>query len=330
MTNLYVDTDGVSQSYSTLQSAIATLGSLADDYTIYCAASTGVADTSHVDLTGITLNGYTLSIQPASGHEADPSTSLWDTSKYRLAVAYPETINLVVPCTLGRIQISDEGGVNSSESVVKVGAGAGAYYFDWPLIRQNHNDADTVYGVYVTGSSVVMHGGVCVYSAAGATYTAATGIYFESSGTTAYLAGTIDGFPTGINAAAATSGHVHLKNFRVTNATTSFTGTFAADSDYNLSEDGNAPDNGNSVPSATTVVYVSSTLQPDTGDDGIDAGVDLSGDSNYDVQPSTAMSADASGAAISGTWDIGALQAAVAGGSPSGSVVVTANHDKLN
>lgn len=68
MINYVVDTDGVSGDYSTLSASSSGLpASLGDNYTILCYASTGVIDTSVANLSGITLNGFTITIEDGNG-----------------------------------------------------------------------------------------------------------------------------------------------------------------------------------------------------------------------------------------------------------------------
>lgn len=71
MGQLYVDTDGVSQSYASLAAALASLpATFTEDNYIYCAASTGVADTTAIPTAAYnTTANYRLYVVGSSGYK---------------------------------------------------------------------------------------------------------------------------------------------------------------------------------------------------------------------------------------------------------------------
>lgn len=80
MGQLYVDTDGVSQTYATLSAALAALsGNFTEDYSIDCYASTGVADTTMPGTLAFnTTSGFRLTITGHAGYVFAPSgASKW-------------------------------------------------------------------------------------------------------------------------------------------------------------------------------------------------------------------------------------------------------------
>jgi len=130
----------------------------------------------------------------------------------------------------------------------------------------------------------------------------------RTSGVTYAYSNTFSGCGTAINFSGASADLIVAKNSIFTSNTTDATGTFAAGTDYNSTDNasigytvtgaGNANDR-----TSQTFTFVSATdYDLDGSDTGAkDLGVDLSGDGNY------AVTTDINGVVRPSTWNIGAV-----------------------
>lgn len=304
MADVTVDTDGTSGDYSSLSGAIAGESSTASPLNITCQASTGAADTTIVNVAGMTA--AVVNITQASG---DAHNGIWDTGSYRLetsATAHCLQISDTGVTVLG-LQLRRTNTTQDNQAVCYINAAN--VEVGRCLVRGNNNFGWYDFGVLVGGTNgpCFVHTTIC-YDMGGNQTKSFRSNTSTGSGTTFFY-----------NCAAHSAfsiqrsdGDMYVKNTWCQDTAISqvcFTGTFHANSDYNCSDDATAP-GGNSQTSAeiTHVNEGSDNFLLDSSDTVAKAnGTDLSGDSDLAAAFSM-FTVDIKGTTIGSTWDIGPHQ----------------------
>jgi hypothetical protein len=306
-----VDTDG-GGSYSSLASAESALPATPTEIdTITC---TGVTN----DTSAVTINNERRTYKLIVSGEGCGATGDFDTDKYQLGVGHAtaidiqdnaanvDVINLQISIDLN--YASGRVGINLDPTATGTMTIAGCKIFD-TLNRSVGAGIKAKYeGGAVQKTFLIYNNIVSNFNGHGIEQE-------ESDWSGSIYNNTIYDCVTGIE--GVSTGCLAINNICAGN-TTDYAGTFSASSDYNISSDTTAPDNGNSIISTAATALMTDPANNDftlkTGSAAIDAGDDLS----------STFTVDIIGTTRGASWDIGAFEF-VSGGGGGTTVLMTIN-----
>ena len=287
-----VDTDGVSGDYASLALAIAAVPDpLGDNYTINCQATTGVADTTLVNI-GQALATFTLTING----QGMSSTLGLDAAKYRLVTADQGdegVIDILATCDNGTVIINgmqiDSNPTTHGHGIKTLSGSTAIVWVTKTYIRITKTGTYYNHGLSLGGGSLLKVRNCVLVMDGGAATVNQKGIY-QGIAVNSYVYNcTLDGW---YNAVHESSGTMALRNCGAINSV----------SDPFLSV------TTEQTNSATAPTFSSGYLLGAADVTWKDQGTDLSGDANL------AVTDDALGNARSAPYDIGADEYVAAGG----------------